>query len=74
MVNLGHKKIAHITGDLVTQAAAERLEGYKRALSKNKIPLNESFIFKVKVGQCFTHFLFEEFIPEDNKCEIKECH
>lgn len=36
LVSLGHRKIAHITGDLVTQAAAQRLEGYKRALKKKQ--------------------------------------
>ncbi|MFC1674385.1 LacI family DNA-binding transcriptional regulator [Candidatus Omnitrophota bacterium] len=46
LVSLGHKKIAHITGDLVSQAAAQRLEGYKRALSKHKLPVDEEFIFK----------------------------
>ncbi len=46
LVSLGHKKIAHISGDLVTQAAAMRLEGYKRALKKNNIALREDYIFK----------------------------
>lgn len=46
LVSLGHKKIAHITGELDTQAAAMRLEGYKRALKKNNIPLGEEYIFK----------------------------
>ena len=46
LVSLGHKKIAHIAGDLATQAAAKRLEGYKRALKKNNIPLGEEYVFK----------------------------
>lgn len=46
LIGLGHKKIAHITGDLITQAATQRLEGYKKALKKNNIPLNENYIFK----------------------------
>ncbi len=46
LVGLGHKKIAHITGDLSTQAAALRFEGYKRALEKNNIALDEKYIFK----------------------------
>ena len=46
LVGLGHKKIAHITGDLATQAAAKRLEGYKRALGKNNIPLREEYVLK----------------------------
>jgi LacI family transcriptional regulator len=46
LISLGHRKIAHITGDLVTQAAAERFEGYKRALKKNNIALSSQYIFK----------------------------
>jgi LacI family transcriptional regulator len=46
LVSLGHKRIAHIAGDTVTQAAAARLEGYKRALKKNGIGLNPEYIIK----------------------------
>jgi LacI family transcriptional regulator len=46
LVELGHKKIAHITGDIMTQAAAKRLEGYKRALQKNSIPVRQDYIFE----------------------------
>jgi LacI family transcriptional regulator len=46
LIGLGHKKIAHITGDLITQAAEQRLEGYKRALVKNKIGVREDYIVK----------------------------
>ena len=46
LIGLGHKKIAHITGDVMTQAAAKRLEGYKRALEKNSIPVRQDYIFE----------------------------
>ncbi len=46
LIELGHKKIAHITGDVMTQAAAKRLEGYKRALQKNGIPVKPEYIFE----------------------------
>ncbi|MEI6831746.1 MAG: LacI family DNA-binding transcriptional regulator [Candidatus Omnitrophota bacterium] len=45
LIQLGHRKIAHITGDVTTQAAAKRLEGYKRALEKNSIEVKEEYIF-----------------------------
>ena len=45
LITLGHKKIAHITGDVVTQAASLRLEGYKRALKKNNIKIDPKDIF-----------------------------
>jgi LacI family transcriptional regulator len=46
LVELGHKKVAHIAGDVITQAAAMRLEGYKRALKKHNIPLREDYLIK----------------------------
>lgn len=46
LINLGHRKIAHITGDLVTQAAADRLKGYKLALEKKGIEVLEDYIIK----------------------------
>ncbi|OGX15968.1 MAG: hypothetical protein A2166_06845 [Omnitrophica WOR_2 bacterium RBG_13_41_10] len=46
LVDLGHKKIAHIAGDIITQAAAQRLEGYKMALKKNDIEFHPEYVFK----------------------------
>lgn len=46
LINLGHRRIAHITGDLVTQAASQRLGGYKLALEKKGIKIIEDYIVK----------------------------
>ena len=46
LVSLGHKRIAHIAGDLITHAAAARLQGYRKALEKHKIPIEENLIIK----------------------------
>lgn len=46
LISLGHKRIAHITGDVFTQAAAKRLEGYQQALKKNGIPIKQEYILK----------------------------
>jgi DNA-binding LacI/PurR family transcriptional regulator len=46
LISLGHKKIAHLSGDVVTQAAAQRLEGYQRALKKKNIALCDDYIQK----------------------------
>lgn len=46
LISLGHKKIAHISGDVVTQAAALRLKGYIQSLKKNNIPVKEEYILK----------------------------
>lgn len=46
LLSLGHKRIAHIAGDLITQAAIQRFEGYKSALKKHNIPCEHEYIFK----------------------------
>ncbi len=40
----GHRRIAHIMGPLSMRTSQVRLEGYKQALTKNKIPLDERLI------------------------------
>jgi DNA-binding LacI/PurR family transcriptional regulator len=44
LIELGHTKIATITGNMNTEAAKKRLEGYKFALEKHKIKLKEEYI------------------------------
>lgn len=44
LIHHGHKRIAHLTGDLQVQCARERLEGYKSALKKNGIDIQEKYI------------------------------
>jgi LacI family transcriptional regulator len=46
LAGLGHRRIAHITGDLITQAACQRLEGYKKGLKKNNIELRDEYVVK----------------------------
>ncbi len=44
LISLGHHKIAHITGDLRTQAASDRLTGYKETLLKAGIEVPSEYI------------------------------
>ena len=37
LINIGHKRIATIFGDSITQCGVQRLEGYKSALNKKNI-------------------------------------
>jgi len=41
LIKLGHRDIACITGPLNTRIAQQRLEGYKRALIENNIPIRD---------------------------------
>lgn len=44
LIYQGYKKIAHITSSPYLSITRERLEGYKAALEKHKLPFNESLI------------------------------
>ena len=44
LIKLGHSRIATITGNLKTQSAEMRLEGYKEALAAGKIKENPEYI------------------------------
>jgi len=44
LVSLGHRKIACITGPSLTNPSAERIEGYKQALSNGGIKINQNYI------------------------------
>lgn len=46
LASLGHKRIAHIAGDTVSQAATARLEGYTQALAESGIKENAEYIVK----------------------------
>ncbi len=51
LIRHGHKKIAHFAGDLTTECARERVEGYKKALEKNSLPVNSDYIFKTNFSR-----------------------
>lgn len=44
LINLGHERIATISGDLLTQAGKTRLDGYLEALAENHIPAKEEYL------------------------------
>jgi LacI family transcriptional regulator len=44
LIHHGHKRIVHLAGDLRVQCAQERVAGYKSALEKNNIEINEHYI------------------------------
>lgn len=62
LISLGHKKIAHISGDLINQAAAQRFEGYKQSLEKNNIALRPEYIFKTDYSRGQARMAAEQLI------------
>lgn len=66
LIRLNHKKIAHITGDLITQAALERFEGYRRALKKHNIPITEEYIIKTDYSRGHARQAAEKLLKMPN--------
>lgn len=44
LIRLGHRSIAHVTGDLQTTDAQDRLKGYRDALTEAYIPYNPKLV------------------------------
>jgi|GEM_PF-805303 len=44
LIRLGHKRIAHIAGNMNMKITLERLNGYIRALQDNQIPIDQELI------------------------------
>ena len=67
LIELGHKDIAFLTGPLVTSNAHYRLEGYRKALTDYKLPINPELIrngnYKVDGGYKETKALLRKKIP-----------
>ncbi|MDF2700136.1 MAG: LacI family transcriptional regulator [Haloplasmataceae bacterium] len=45
LINKGHKKIAHVYGDILSFVGIERLNGYKQALIDNHLAVREDYLF-----------------------------
>lgn len=50
LIGLGHKKIAHISGNVNHRAASERLNGYIEALKENGISYNKDYVIFTDSG------------------------
>lgn len=50
-ISLGHRRIAHIAGDFISQAASLRLEGYRQALAKNKLKEIPEYIVRTNYSR-----------------------
>ena len=46
LINFGHRRIATVTGNVQTQAGADRFEGYRETLKKYDIPFNPEYVYK----------------------------
>lgn len=64
LIGLGHKRIAHISGDMEQYSSNERVRGYKEALTEAGIALDDKLIrggdFSYLSGQVASRALLEE--------------
>ncbi|MCP4652869.1 MAG: LacI family transcriptional regulator [Candidatus Omnitrophica bacterium] len=65
LIRHNHKKIAHLIGDLSTQCACQRLEGFKSALEKNSIPLPKDYLKKTNFSRKEARSKLEELFSLD---------
>lgn len=65
LIELGHRRIAHIAGDIVTQAAALRLQGYKEALKEGNIAVDENYIIKTDYSRGRARIAAEKILNLD---------
>ncbi|MDD5583994.1 MAG: LacI family DNA-binding transcriptional regulator [Candidatus Omnitrophica bacterium] len=62
----GHKRIAHLAGDVRVQCANERLEGYKAALKKNGLEVKSEYIKFTKFSRKEARDTLEELFALKN--------
>jgi len=67
LVSLGHKKIATVTGNLNTQAAAYRFEGFHKYLESKNISIPNEYIYKGDYSRRSARFGIEKFLELKNR-------
>jgi len=67
LVELGHRRIAHITGDLNTQCAQQRLAGFKQALEESNITIPENFVQAADFSRNQAHKAIEFLMAQNDR-------
>jgi DNA-binding LacI/PurR family transcriptional regulator len=62
LIKKGHRRIAHIMGPTSMQTSQVRLEGYKQALQKHKIPVDEHLVKVVDFTEAATSAAMKELM------------
>ena len=66
LIKSGHKKIAIITGIMISSSAVNRLKGYKRALEENDIPIINDYIKEGNFDLDIAYELTKDFFKREN--------
>ncbi len=62
LVNLGHTRIATVTGSLSTQSGLQRFEGFKEMLGSKKVVLPNSYIYQGDYSRRCARLAIEKFL------------
>ncbi len=62
LAGLGHKKIATVTGNLGTQAGAQRFEGFQSGLAAKKIVLPKEYVYQGDYSRRCARLAIEKFL------------
>ncbi len=65
LIRLGHRQIALVSGPHSISSAEERAEGYRAALRKHRIPIEESLIFRGEFKQDSGYQLVKRLLERD---------
>lgn len=66
LINLGHKRIATVTGNMQTQAGIDRYEGYQKALKQHGIDPQPDYVVKGDYSRRAARQAAEKFFSLDN--------
>ena len=66
LMNLGHKRIATVTGNLQTQAGIERFEGFQKTLMKKDLNFEPEYFYKGDYSRRSARSAAERFFSLDN--------
>ena len=66
LINLGHKRIAIVTGNMQTQAGIDRFEGFQKTLTKKDIAFDPEYYFKGDYSRRSARSAAERFFALDN--------
>jgi LacI family transcriptional regulator len=67
LLNLGHKRIATVTGNLNTQAGKERFDGFESFLKKKGSPLSDDLIYEGDYSRRSARLGAEKFFALDER-------
>jgi len=66
LVNLGHKRIATVTGNMQTQAGIDRFEGFTNALAAHGVDCPPDYVYKGDYSRRSARLASERFFSLDN--------